>query len=210
MMRRQLMDFSRETTLLRGAVSVSGWRAALWPVLLIAATVACSLHFACAVPLAALAAITALTVRRQAVLPVVGAIWLSNQLVGFLVLDYPWTADCLYWGVAMGVATILAALAAQFVRGRLAHSWSKTMPLLAIGAAIVVFELSLLVTSVAVLGGGTRDFTMSIMAYVLMINAAAFAGLLALHRVGSSCGVFAVQPPIDAAELHAQGATFLK
>jgi hypothetical protein len=31
----------------------------------------------------------------------IGLFWLANQTVGFGVLDYPWTADCLAWGVGL-------------------------------------------------------------------------------------------------------------
>ncbi|MDQ6867846.1 MAG: hypothetical protein M3178_05420 [Pseudomonadota bacterium] len=73
-------------------------RRPLWIALLVGASVAFSLGFACAVPLAAFAAIAALTLSRRDAFALVGAVWLANQIAGFAVHHYPVTASTLAWG----------------------------------------------------------------------------------------------------------------
>src|SRR5712671_7228737 len=90
------------------------WRHWLWLAVLVGTSVAFTLGLACAVPLAAFAAAAALTLSRQDALVLIVAVWLANQLVGFTVLDYPWTASTVAWGAALGAAAILATLAGQW------------------------------------------------------------------------------------------------
>src|SRR5215510_1160511 len=84
------------------------WRRFLWLAVLVAASVAFTLGLACAVPLAAFAAAAAFTLPRWDALVLIVAVWLANQLVGFAVLDYPWTASTFAWGAALGAVAILA------------------------------------------------------------------------------------------------------
>ncbi len=97
-----------------------GWRRALWLALLVAASVAFSLGFACAVPFAAFGVIAALTLSRRDGLVLTGAVWLANQLVGYVVLDYPWTSNSFAWGVAFGIVAVLTTMVAQSVARRCA------------------------------------------------------------------------------------------
>src|SRR5947207_9550709 len=90
------------------------WRHWLWLAALVGTSVGSTLGLACAVPLAAFAAAAALTLSRQDALVLIVAVWLANQLVGFTVLDYPWTASTFAWGVALGAVAILAAVAGQW------------------------------------------------------------------------------------------------
>jgi hypothetical protein len=60
----------------------TGWRRPLWIALLVAASVAFTLGFACATPLAAFAAIAALSMPRKDALLLIGLVWLANQAVG--------------------------------------------------------------------------------------------------------------------------------
>jgi hypothetical protein len=61
----------------------TGWRRPLWIALLVAASVAFTLGFACATPLAAFAAIAALSMPRKDALLLIGLVWLANQAIGF-------------------------------------------------------------------------------------------------------------------------------
>ena len=168
----------------------NAWRHALWLTVLVAASVAFTFGFACAVPFAAFGAATALTVNsRDALLLTVG-MWLANQIVGFAFLHYPWDASTLTWGAVLGVAALLSTVAARATSARLdgAH-WSLSI-LASFAAAFFVYEASLYIVSAAWLGG-TEDFTSSIMIYILELNAVACIGLLALNRLGETMGLSA-------------------
>ena len=103
----------------QSAAIAVGWRKPAWIALLVAASVAFTLGFACATPLAAFAAVAALTMTRRDALLLVGLVWLANQCVGFSVLHYPWTAECLAWGAGLGVIALFSVFAAEFSARRL-------------------------------------------------------------------------------------------
>jgi hypothetical protein len=156
------------------AFTSPGWRRP-WLALLVAASVAFTLGFACAVPFAAFGAIAALTLPRRDALLLTLALWFVNQVIGVTILHYPWDGMTFTWGVILGVVAVLSTAAAQAVTGRRAP---VTAALAAFVAAFVVYEGSLYLVS-ALAFGGTEDFTAAIVARILAINAAAFAGLLA-------------------------------
>lgn len=163
------------------------WRRPLWLALLVAASVAFTLGFACAVPLAAFAAAAALTLPRRAALVLIGAVWLANQIVGFAILGYPWAADSLAWGAALGVIAVLATLVAQSLAIRLDSAGTVAVSLAAFAAAFAVYEGALLAISVAL--GATDDFAPAIVGWIFAINAGAMAGLLLLNRLGAVIGL---------------------
>jgi hypothetical protein len=167
-----------------------GWRQALWLALLVAASVAFALGFACAVPFAALGAAAALTLPRRDALLLVVACWLANQLVGFTILSYPWTADTVVWGVVLGLVSLLATAASQFLVRRLDGRGAVIVSLASFLGAFAVYEGGLFVVSATLLGG-TEDFTAAIVARIVEINAAAFAGLLVVDRLAIAGGLAA-------------------
>jgi hypothetical protein len=165
---------------------------ALWLALLVAASVAFSLGFACAVPFAAFGALAALTLARRDALLLVGAVWLANQLVGFAVLGYPWTISTVAWGVVFGVVAVLATVAAQSIAGRAGGRGAVVVALAAFVGAFIVYEGGLF--AAAGLLGGTDAFMPAIVTRILEINAAAFVGLLVLNRLASVAGLAANFP----------------
>lgn len=159
----------------------------LWVSLLVVASVVFSLGFACATPLAAFAAAAALTSSRRDALVLILSVWFANQLVGFTILGYPWTASTFAWGVALGAAAVLAILAGQWTASRSVDA-VRIVRFLATGlAAFAAYEAALFVVAVTWLGG-TEDFTAAILGRIFVINAAAFFGLLVLHRLAVSIG----------------------
>jgi hypothetical protein len=168
----------------RGRVPMDGL---LWPALLAAASLVGSGAFACATPFAAFAAIAAATMPAGAALATVAAIWATNQAVGFLALGYPWTLDAALWGVALGVAALLATGAATAVVRQpwAGRAWIGS----AVGfvAAFAAFELVLLATAVVV--GGLEDFAPTIIVRVLEIALVWLAALWATHALLQRCGV---------------------
>ena len=161
----------------------------LWGSLLVAASVVFSLGFACATPLAAFGAAAALMSSRREALALILSVWFANQLVGFTMLGYPWTASTFAWGVALGAAAVLATLAGQWTASRSADA-ARVVGFLATGlAAFAAYEAALFVAAAWL--GGTEDFTAPILARIFIINAAAFVGLLVLHRIAVSIGLAA-------------------
>jgi hypothetical protein len=191
----------RQPTLDRQAGQTTGaplatldWRHPLWLALLVAGSVVFSLGLACAAPLAAFAAAAALSMSRRDAVLLILLVWLANQLVGFTVLDYPWTASTFAWGAALGIVAILATLAGQWMAGRLAnarHAFTATVTFL---IAFSVYEVALFAIS-AMLLGGTEIYTLAIQGRIFAINAAAFVGLLVLNQLAASIG-FARKPLI--------------
>ncbi|HXW72161.1 MAG TPA: hypothetical protein VEK34_12085 [Methylocella sp.] len=159
-------------------------RRPLWFALLVAASLTLSLGFACAVPLAAFAAIAALTLSRRDAFFLTGAVWLANQLAGFTIHHYPLTLGTLGWGAALGAVALAATVAAQWVKERFPEGGGM-FAAAAFLAAFAVYEGSLFVISL-VLGSGLSNFTPSIVRRIFAINATAFAVLYLLDRLGVS------------------------
>ena len=159
----------------------SGGRTWLWLGVLVAASVAFSLGFACAVPLAAFGAMAGLTLSWRHGLVLMGAVWLANQIVGFGMLAYPMTAQAFIWSPILAASGFGALLAARAItatlRYRPALAW-----LMGFGAAFVAYEGGLYVVS-ALAMGGTEFYTAAIVGRVAALNGAAFAGLYALDRL---------------------------
>ncbi|HUZ92050.1 MAG TPA: hypothetical protein VMU78_09150 [Methylocella sp.] len=170
----------------------SAWRKPHWIALLVLASVVFSLGFACAVPLAAFAAISALTLSRRDAFALVGAIWLANQIAGFTILHYPMTPSTFAWGAALGAVALASALAALWVKDNL-QLGGGPLAAAAFLAAFAVYEGSLFVISLFI-GSGISNFTPFIVKRILSINVAAFAALYLLHRLGVFAGL-TKEPP---------------
>ncbi|MGH6835604.1 MAG: hypothetical protein ACREC9_08655 [Methylocella sp.] len=162
-------------------------RPRLWIASLIVASVAFSLGFACAVPLAAFAAIAALTFGRRDAFALVGTVWLANQIAGFAVHHYPETASTLAWGAGLGAVALLSTLAAQWVKDYLAQS-HVVAAIAAFLAAFVVYEGSLFTISLALAGGGS-DYAPSLVWRIFAINTAAFVALFLVHYLSVFAGL---------------------
>jgi hypothetical protein len=151
----------------------------LWIALIAALTVIGSFALACVAPLAAVAALAALTLRRTDGLILVVTAWVFNQLVGFILLSYPQTADTYAWGAAIGVSSVLGYLAATAIVARTGSNLLGALA--AFAAAFVVYQLGLYAFGVATSYAGDT-FSLAVVGEVLAINGIAFVGFLALHR----------------------------
>jgi hypothetical protein len=165
----------------------TGWRRPFWIALLVATSVAFTLGFACATPLAAFAALAALTMTRRDALLLIGLVWLANQCVGFGVLHYPWTADCLPWGVGLGIVALLVTLGAEWTAERFSPL-GRLASAMAFLAAFAIYEGLLLLTS-TIFQSGVEDYAPAIVGRIFAINAVAFIGLLAANRLSVSAGL---------------------
>lgn len=159
----------------------------LWIGLLGGATIAFSLVFACATPFVALVALAAVNMNHRDAFVVAGVVWLANQAVGYGILDYPQTFDSYAWGAAIGVAVLLALLAARASAQR-AEGGLVLVTGIAFVAAFAVYELVLVAASF-VLSSGPEAFSSSIVFYILQVNALGLAALVVLQFLAATFGL---------------------
>jgi hypothetical protein len=170
-------------------VGTSGdWRHQAWLALLVVAISAFSFVYACAPPFAAFSVLAAMTLSRRDAIRTTVALWLVNQVVGYVVLGYPRTVNSFSWGLIMGVAAVMATLLAGQIVGRLRTVGGLTRALVALGGTFAAYEVVLYAIAVAGLGG-TGSFALSIVSRILVLNVIALAGLYALYRVGAAVGI---------------------
>jgi len=150
-----------------------------WVALLVAAGFLSSITFECVTPFAAFAALTAATMRLSVALAVTAAIWLTNQALGFLALGYPTDGLTVAWGGAIGVAAVLATLAAAAVATKQQRPpWLQVLG--GFGAAFLVFEATL---SLATAGlGGVQNFTPAIVARLALSDTGWLFGIVILRH----------------------------
>ena len=167
-------------------------RDGIWIALVTGSSILFSLALACATPFAAIATIAGTRMDRRAGMLLIGAAWLANQAVGYLILGYPQTWDSFAWGGVMGIAALLAAVAACEIARRGVGPFVS----LAVGflAAFAVYELALLAAAAA-LPSGDGAFTLEIIARIFGLNVLALGGLLLLYRAAIAVGLLAARPP---------------
>jgi hypothetical protein len=170
---------------------LKGIAAAAFVASVAALSVGGSLAFACAAPLAAIAALAATALERKAGLALVSAAWMSNQIVGYGLLGYPQSLNSFTWGAAIGLAAFVAfgasRVAAQHVRSPAA--------LLTISfiVSFAAYELTLSGAGIP-LGASQNAFSASVIAHIFKINAISFAGLLAFTWLASHVARFLMHP----------------
>ena len=161
-----------------------------WVVLLVAVGFLSSVTFACVTPFAAFATLTAATMRPSAALAATAAIWLTNQVLGFLALGYPLDGSTFAWGVAIGVAALLATLAAAVIIDiRYRAHWLQVLG--AFAAAFLVYEGSLLLATAGL--GGAQNFSLAIVAKLALSDAGWLIGVIILRHGLLSLGTIGRQ-----------------
>jgi hypothetical protein len=145
-----------------------------WLAAFVGTSLVFSLGLACAVPLAAFAAISAQTQRRRDALLLVGAVWFTNQCVGFTALHYPTDLSTLGWGAAMGIAALAATLGAAAASRRISGLVGAVAAFL---AAFSLYEALLWGLTIAT-NGTTEAYGAATLARIFALNAAAFGALL--------------------------------
>jgi hypothetical protein len=177
-------------------------RRAGWMVILTAATIASSLVFACATPFVALATLAALCMNRRDAFIVTGLTWVANQAVGYGFLHYPHTWDSFAWGIAIGVAAMIAtALAVEVGSVLRRFGWLLTV-LASFTAAFAGYEITLY-TVTAVLPSDASAFSVAVVFYILKVNVVALGGLLALQYIGAWTGLAQPRPSTGVAHTAA-------
>ena len=151
----------------------------LWIMLIGIASILLSRAFACAMPFAALATLSAFTLRGREAFALITFGWFSNQLVGFALLHYPWTPSTLAWGIAIGAAALAGLIAAREMARRMPLLLWVSIPLVLI-AAFMAYEL-VLYASTSLLPAGPGAFAAPVVLRIFAINATAIGLLLAVH-----------------------------
>lgn len=164
------------------------WGRPVWFIALVAASVGFSLGFACAVPLAAFAAVAALTMPRAAALLLILAIVLANQCIGFTVLHYPLALETLGWAGGFALVGVLSVLAAGWVKDRSASAHPIRVSVMAFLVAFGVYEGVFFVITVAS-ASGLEPYAAPVVLRIFAINATAFAGLCMARRIAASMGL---------------------
>jgi hypothetical protein len=168
-----------------------------WIGLLGGASIGFSLVFACATPFVALVTLAALTMSRRDAFIVTGAVWLANQAVGYGILDYPRTFDSYAWGVAIGLAVLLALVTARAVSEQFGRRGPIVATAIAFLSAFAVHELALYAASFWLSSSDTA-FSGPIVGYILQVNALGLVGLV-IVRLGASAVGLETRPSAHAA-----------
>ena len=158
-----------------------------WIGLLGGASIGFSLVFACATPFVALVTLAALNMSRRDAFIVTGTVWLANQAVGYGILDYPRTVDSYAWGVAIGIAVLLALLAARTV----AEQFDRNSPFVAMAivflSGFAAYELALYAASFWLPSDGA--FSWPVIGYVLKVNLLGLGSLIVVKLVAATVGL---------------------
>jgi hypothetical protein len=157
------------------------WRYFVWFAALVAGSVALSLAFACAVPLAAFAALGALTMRRGEAALLVLAIVLANQCVGLALLHYP--AEGLVWAAAFALVGLAGVFAADWTYRSTALAHPFVAGACAFLAAFAAYEGGLFLITVTAAPADLATYAAPVVLRILAINVAAFLGLLLAARM---------------------------
>ena len=150
----------------------------IWAGVLASSTVLGSLALACIFPFAAIATLLAATLPFRKAMAWMAAAWFANQLVGYLLLGYPQTANSFGHGLAIGI-TALATLGVARAVFTLRGDRSLVSSLLAFGAAFVAFEALLYIAALYL--GGVQNFALSIVWMIAQNDILWFAGLGLLY-----------------------------
>jgi hypothetical protein len=160
---------------------------ALWIALIATTGICLSTVFACATPFAALATLAALKLGRRDAITIVGLVWLTNQVIGYGMLGYPWTWDSAAWGLAIGMSAGLAFLAARALSTTRAAPFAVSLPFI---GAFAAFELGLYGVGF-VLPGSDGAFAASVVWHVFLLNVIVLGGLMAAYHMARLVGYLA-------------------
>ncbi|MDF2383508.1 hypothetical protein JMG10_18660 [Nostoc ellipsosporum NOK] len=160
----------------------------LWIMLLTLASMATSFALACTAPVAALAALAAVHMRRRDGIALALAAWGANQAVGFLFLHYPHDPKTLLWGVGLGTAAAGSAIGAYAALARLRVRSTAARLAIAYVAAFVAGKLVTLCWA-AVLGGVAITLHPGHSLDQFLRNGAILIGLYAFYHLLRALGM---------------------
>jgi hypothetical protein len=159
----------------------------VWMVLLVATGLCLTPFFACVTPFAALATLAALKLTRRDAITVVGLVWLTNQAIGYGLLNYPRNWNSVAWGLAIGASSGLAILAASALSATRPVPFALSLPFV---AAFAAFESGLYIVGL-MLPGSEGAFSASVIAHIFLINAITLCVLGAIYHLAMMAGLLA-------------------
>jgi hypothetical protein len=164
---------------------------AIWIALISGLTVLGSFAFACAAPLAAVAALAALKMERSDGVALVTLSWLANQIVGFALLSYPHTIDSYAWGAAIGLSAVLGFFAA-----RAATQSSLPQPIaVAFVVSFAAYQAGLYAAGIAFSYEGDA-FSTAVVAEIFAVNFVAYVGFMLVHRAAIALSLLKPARPV--------------
>lgn len=181
-------------------IALSPWPRSLWISMLILVGVLLTPAFHCGFPLAAFAAIAALTLDRRDALLLCGGVWLANQAVAFGSMHHPMSITAATWGVALGVFALLACEAAGLAARRMNGLVGAAVDF---AVAFVVYKGSIFVFGMVM--GSSASHLGSLLATLprdFFVGACTFVGLGGLYMLGAIAGLER-NPRVDLARYHA-------
>ncbi|MDH4746494.1 hypothetical protein OMP43_20920 [Sphingomonas sp. CBMAI 2297] len=170
----------------------------LWIMLLTLASMATSFALACTAPVAALAALAAVHMRRRDGIALALAAWGANQAVGFLFLHYPHDPKTLLWGLGLGTAAAGSAIGAYAALARLRLGSTPVRLAIAYVAAFVAGKLVTLCWA-TVLGGVAITLHPGYSLDQFLRNGAILIGLYAFYHLLRALGMPAPRQQLAAA-----------
>ena len=150
----------------------------IWAGVLASSSVLGSLALACIFPFAAIATLLAATLPFRKAAVWMGAVWFANQLVGYLILGYPQTANSFGHGLAMGATAMATLFVAKTVLDMRSDRSFVSLGL-AFVAAFAAYEALLLLAATFL--GGVQNFALSIVWMIAQNDILWFAGLGLLY-----------------------------
>ena len=147
-------------------------------------TVSCALAsfaLACATPFAAFAVIAAAMLPLRSALLVVTGAWLVNQGIGFGALHYPIDGNTTLWGLAIGIAALVATATSTAVLRLRRQATTPLVLALALIGSYGVYEVALLAATPFL--GGADSFTAAIVARIGVLNGVWLIGLVAACEI---------------------------
>jgi hypothetical protein len=146
--------------------------------LLTASCALASFAFACATPFAAFAVVASAILPLPSALLAVGAAWIVNQSIGFGALGYPHSANTFVWGLAIGLAALVATVSAKAVLRAWPRADTAIAGASALPAAYAAYEVVLLAFTPAL--GGAGAFAPTIVIRLALLNLLWLIGLVAV------------------------------
>ena len=147
-------------------------------VLLAASCALASFALACATPFAAFAVLASAMLPLSSALSVVGTVWAINQAIGFGWLHYPMDANTILWGVAIGLAALVATVMSKIVLRILLRYATAPAFAFALLSAYGAYEVVLLAATPFL--GGSGSFTAAIIVRLGLLNVVWLIGLTAV------------------------------
>ncbi|WP_244350308.1 hypothetical protein [Thermostichus vulcanus] len=129
-----------------------------------------SITYTCTLPFVTIGILTGTTLSRQKAIISTLMIWLSNQIFGYLLHNYPRTLDSFGWGIVLGISTLSVTLAASyrplFTPDKLWRNYLWIPLMLIVG--FIGFQILIFLAGLGL--GGTHGLTLPVLGKIWLDN----------------------------------------